>query len=459
MADRYDISSSLRDFIIDNIQLDKQIGRGANGRILQAKWEGTVVAVKEIHSIFINDVSEAEFQVFKKSFLRECEQSSRLRHPNIVRFFGIYYPPGARAPSLVMERLHCSLTNLLEQNPVLPIETKLSIIHDVALGLRYLHTRTPIIIHRDLSSNNVLISKGMEGKIGDLGTARLMDPTRQSQMTKAPGTVDFMPPEALAASGSVQYERELDVFSFGCVMLHTLSHQWPTPSEPVVTDLETFEMKAKSEIERRSSYFDKIDINRSNMFIPMIESCLCNVPKSRASVVNLCGQLEGFVNSQSSSTESSIDDIDLPSLMLKHEMERKDAEIHNKDAEICKKDAEICKKDAEIRNKDVQIQNNKKEIQRQATELEALKSSMAKLQVQLKMQYPVPPKVVMPSRQVTNLNSIVTTHYVEYNIFRLVRIVAISGMISHQHGSSVLTYQQNIGPLLLLSWMEKSMLQ
>ena len=88
-----------------------------------------------------------------------------LRHPNIVSFFGIYWPPGARAPSLVMERLNCSLNSLLEQNPVLPIETKLSIIHDVALGLRYLHTRTPIIIHRDLSSNNVLISKEWKEKL------------------------------------------------------------------------------------------------------------------------------------------------------------------------------------------------------------------------------------------------------------------------------------------------------
>ena len=280
MADEKDIPSSLHDFIIDNIQLEKQIGRGANGRILAAKWERIKVAVKEIHSIFINEVSEPEFQAFKRSFLRECEQSSRLRHPNIVRFFGIYNPPSARVPSLVMELLHCSLTNLLEQNPFLLIETKLSIIYDVTLGLRYLHTRTPVIIHRDLSSNNVLISKGMEGKIGDLGTARLVDPTRQSQMTKAPGTVDFMPPEALAASGSVRYERELDVFSFGCVMLHTLSHQWPTPSEPVVTDPVSFEVKGRTEVERRSSYFDKIE-DRAGMLIPTIKSCLNNIPKNR----------------------------------------------------------------------------------------------------------------------------------------------------------------------------------
>ena len=366
------VSSSLRDFIIDNIQLDKQIGRGANGRILEAKWEGAIVAVKEIHSIFFNEVSELEFQAFKRSFLQECEQSSRLRHPNIVRFFGIYWPPDARAPSLVMERLQCSLTSLLEQNPVLLIDTKLSIIHDVALGLRYLHTRIPIIIHRDLSSNNVLVSKGMEGKIGDLGTARLVDPTRQSRMTKAPGTVDFMPPEALAAGENVRYERELDVFSFGCVMLHTLSHQWPTPSEPVVTDPVTFEVKGRTEAERRSNYFNKIsenkvDRNKSGVLIPVIESCLNNIPKNRASIVTICNQLEDLVGDQC----SSIDDIDLPLSALKQEMERKDTDIQNKDIQI----------------------------QRQAAEIEALRSGMAELQMQLKA---VSPKVNMLSRQVSN---------------------------------------------------------
>ena len=386
-----DIPPSLREFIIDNIHLGNQIGRGANGRILEAKWEGTMVAVKEIHAIFLNEVSEAEFQAFKRSFLRECEQSSRLRHPNIVRFFGIYWPPAARAPSLVMERLHCSLTSLLEQNPVLPIETKVSIIYDAALGLRYLHTRTPIIIHRDLSSNNVLVSKGMEGKIGDLGTARLVDPTRQSRMTKAPGTVDFMPPEALAATENIRYERELDVFSFGCVMVHTLSHQWPTPSEPVVTDPVNFELKAKSEVERRSKYFDKIANSRLGELIPMIKSCLNNAPKNRISIVTVCNQLEGLVNEQQSST-----DIDLPISALKQE-------ITNKDAEICRMSDEIHTKDAEIKNKNIQIQhqadeiekvksdmanlqmqtqNKNIQIQRQADEIEKLKCDMAKLQMQ-----------------------------------------------------------------------------
>ena len=70
--------AALRDCVIDNIRIGTQIGRGANGRILEAKWEGIIVAVKEIHSIFMNEVSDAEFQSFKTSFLRECEQTSRI---------------------------------------------------------------------------------------------------------------------------------------------------------------------------------------------------------------------------------------------------------------------------------------------------------------------------------------------------------------------------------------------
>ena len=74
---------SLEDFIISNVQTGRQIGSGAHGRILEARWEGTVVAIKETHAIF-TEASEIEFHSLKRNFLQECEQSSRLRHPNIM---------------------------------------------------------------------------------------------------------------------------------------------------------------------------------------------------------------------------------------------------------------------------------------------------------------------------------------------------------------------------------------
>ena len=311
----------------------------------------------------MNEVGDLEFQSFKRSFLRECEQSSRLRHPNIVRFFGIYYPPGARVPSLVMERLHCSLASLLENNPVVPIGTKIWIIKDIALGLRYLHTRNPPIIHRDLSSNNVLLSKGMEGKIGDLGTARLVDPRRQSRMTKAPGTVDFMPPEALEDVTNIHYGKELDVFSFGCVMLHTLSHQWPTPSQAVIINPETgLVTGGRSDVERRSKYFERIDRSRSDVLIPLIESCLSNLPKNRPSIVRVCDQLEGQLVDRERPLSN-----ELTVSALQQEIQQKDAELQRKDNEIQRNYSEIQQLITTLHDKDVM--------------LEILRSDMSKLQI------------------------------------------------------------------------------
>ena len=381
-----DCSPALRDCVIDNIRIGKQIGRGANGRILEAKWEGIVVAVKEIHSIFMNEVSDVEFQSFKRSFLRECEQSSRLRHPNIVRFFGIYHPPGVRVPSLVMERLHCSLTSLLEDNPVVPIGIKLSIIHHVSLGLRYLHTRNPPIIHRDLSSNNVLLSKGMEGKIGDLGTARLVDPRKQSRMTKAPGTIDFMPPEALEDVTNIRYGKELDVFSFGCVILHTLSHQWPTPSQAVIINPDTgLVTGGRTEVERRSQYFERIDRSRSDVLIPLTESCLSNLPKNRPSIVRVCDQLEGqLVDREIVSANCH----ELTILTLQGVIKQKDAELQRNFSEIQRKDAEIERNCTEIQRKEDEIHRNVLEIKQLTTVLhnkdaiiESLRLDVSKLQI------------------------------------------------------------------------------
>ena len=401
-----DFPAALRDCVIDNIRIGKQIGRGANGRILEAKWEGIIVAVKEIHSIFMNEVSDAEFQSFKTSFLRECEQTSRLCHPNIVRFFGIYHPSDARVPSLVMERLHCSLTSLLEDNPVVPIGIKHSIIKDVALGLRYLHTRNPPIIHRDLSSNNVLLSKGMEGKIGDLGTARLVDSRRQSRMTQAPGTAHFMPPEALAEDvTNICYGKELDMFSFGCIMLHTLSHQWPTPSQAVIINPDTgLVAGGRSEVERRSQYFERIDRSRLDVLIPLIESCLSNLPKNRPSIVRVCDQLENqLVDKESvsvnemtmSALQQEVQQRDIEIQRKDAEIQRKDAEIQSKVIDIQRRDTELQRKDNEIQTKDYEIlrnnfeiQSNNAEIQRLTTALhdkdvilEILRSDMSKLQI------------------------------------------------------------------------------
>ena len=293
----------LRELVINNVVRGSVIGKGASGKIFKGTWEGAPCAIKEIHSIFAELTSEEEFMVFKAAFVEECRRSIRLRHPNIVQFFGVYFRPQEAVnleanlhdlPCLVMELLHSDLTAFLSENPVIPYETKLSILHDIALGLRFLHTNTPPIIHRDLSSNNVLISRGYFAKIGDLGTARLLNPnrgvqlSRMSQMTKAPGTVDFMSPEVLF--DNPQYGTPLDVFSLACVSLHTITHQWPTPTAPTYTDPESHELLPRSEVERRSSFFDKFEEEALSLK-PLLMQCLKNDPKARPTIVKICDSL------------------------------------------------------------------------------------------------------------------------------------------------------------------------
>ena len=323
---------ALKDCLIPNIQLGKVIGHGAYGNIMEAKWEGSVVAVKEIHSIF-KEVDEEQFQALKVKFVNECKRSSQFRHPNIVRFLGVYLPPGTRVPSLVMERLQCSLTELLGKNPTIPLELKLSTLHQIVLGLRYLHSRTPPIIHRDLSSNNILISKGMEAKIADLGTVRFLDPNTRTPMSLAPGTKDFMPPEALNAASNqlLRYKQDIDIFSFGCVMLHVFSHEWPTPSENVLIDATSRTLTARSEVERRAKYLGKVPKQIEDVAVPLIVSCLENFSDDRPNAEEVCDQLETLiVNSKHTSTlpEDMLQNYLLLN-KLQNEVTEKTAEIEN----------------------------------------------------------------------------------------------------------------------------------
>ena len=89
---------------------------------------------------------------------------------------GIYLSEGDPVPGLVMERLSCNLDQLLTKHLYIPEGIKYNILHGVSLGIRFLHMCRPTpVIHRDLSSKNVLVSSAMEGKIGDLATVRFVN--------------------------------------------------------------------------------------------------------------------------------------------------------------------------------------------------------------------------------------------------------------------------------------------
>ena len=176
-----------------------------------------------------------------------------------------------------MEFLPTTLTSCIEQYGILPKEISYSILHDVALGLHYLHGQTPPIIHRDLSSNNVLLTHNMSAKISDLGVARIFHLTLSqiNCMTQTPGTPTFMPPEVMAANP--KYDTSVDVFSYGVMMIHTLSGQWP---EPQIGPSRTKKGRIipVSEVERREMFLKVIEKDR---LMDLIHKCINNDPQHR----------------------------------------------------------------------------------------------------------------------------------------------------------------------------------
>ena len=301
-----DISDQLKNLTLEDvIPLNKELGRGAYGKVFTVKYLGLSCAAKEIHSLLIDGVNPEEKKAIKNGFIRECYHSSLIRHPNIVQFMGVYYAkqsdlesdPRTDLPIMVMELMDTSLTSFVKDNQSkITMETKVSIIHDVSLGLSYLHGRRPAVIHRDLSSNNVLLSKGhLVAKISDLGTAKMIradSKQTKSRLTTAPGTLHFMPPEALDEEYPI-YGTPVDVFSFGGVALHLFSEEWPTPTSQVKKDPKTKKLMALTEAERRQQYLYKMR-GGAGVLKEMVERCLENDPDDRPSIKEVFEIIESF---------------------------------------------------------------------------------------------------------------------------------------------------------------------
>ena len=171
----------------DQIQLtDKCLGKGGWGSVIEGKYCGCAVAVKQIHELILSDHN-------RRLFEREMSIAARCRHPCLLQFIGATNDEGS--PLFVTELMESSLRALLEQRPLSSLEVSV-ISLDFAQALNYLHLKKPSpIIHRDISSANVLLWRQADqwrGKVSDYGTANVL----QQTMTVGPGALIYSAPEA-----------------------------------------------------------------------------------------------------------------------------------------------------------------------------------------------------------------------------------------------------------------------
>ena len=174
----------------DQIQLtEKFLGKGGWGSVFEGKYCGCTVAVKEIYEDLLN-VSSHNRELLE----REMNIASKCRHPCLLQFIGA--TNDERSALFVTELMEKSLRKLLEQRSLSTAEVVV-ISLDVARALNYLHQKKPRpIIHRDISSANVLLWRQADrwrGKVSDYGAANFM----QHTMSVCPGAPIYSAPEAL----------------------------------------------------------------------------------------------------------------------------------------------------------------------------------------------------------------------------------------------------------------------
>ena len=374
-------------FRYQTFQIDKSqtLGHGSYGAVYKAKCDQLPCAAKVLHSTIVDPSNHDPGAVrIMDRFSQECALLESIRHPNIVQYLAMTFDPESRLPVLLIELLDESLTKMLERSPKsLAYYIQVDICHDVALAIAYLHSNN--IIHRDLSSNNVLIIAGRRAKVTDFGMSKLAGaaPT-MTPLTMCPGTLAYMPPEALREPP--RYTKKLDCFSEGVIMIQVCTRLWPEPGPR--TQLVPFPASPTGmtevpvlEPERRKNHIDLIDPNHALLRIAM--ECLKYEERERPSSEELCQRLAGLkdshhyrdnvrqhqdeIQAKDSQIMSQNQQLLEKERVIQEVIREKERVIQDKDRELQDKDRELQDKEREseraLQNKDRVIQDKERESQ------------------------------------------------------------------------------------------------
>ena len=293
------------EFTFKQVQLfkNKTLGTGSYGAVCKAKCDQLICAAKLLYPVLfqmqVPDPGKEHRQPFRR-FEVECRFLKSINHPNIVQYLGTYRDPETNAPVLLMELMDESLTHFLESSPGdIPYHIQVNLSQDIAQALAFLHANG--IIHRDLSSNNVLLIAGSRAKVSDFGMLRFVDTVNLATMTTCPGTAAYMPPEAL--NEPPVYSEKLDTFSVGVLLIQMMTRQYPEPSDRFrsiqipdpqnpITTLQV--LVPIPDVERRQAHISLIE--PTHPLLPIALECLKHRDVERPSSQELCQMFEELKN-------------------------------------------------------------------------------------------------------------------------------------------------------------------
>ena len=335
---KIEMASPVRELAYGPVEIyhDMTFGIGSYGKVCRAKYGHLPCAAKLLHDTMFQTIDPG-IQKFVERFEQECAFLRMIKHPNIVQYLGTSRDPQSGRLTLLMELMDESLTGFLERSTFpLPYHTQVNICYDVALALAHLHFNK--IIHRDLSSNNVLlIGDGSRAKVTDFGMSKLMGMNpRMTKLTMCPGTAAYMPPEALLTPP--QYSDKLDCFSHGVMAIQVITRQFPSPGDAHKYSVSKGQ-KAKGarrslqqipESERRKKDLDLVE--PTHPLLPLALNCIEDIDSERPSAEEICERLTALKKEErytSSVEKSSIQRLQLDIEAKNHVIVGKDLELAN----------------------------------------------------------------------------------------------------------------------------------
>lgn len=270
---------------ISNEQI--KVGQGGFGEVFLGEWQGKKVAIKKL--------------TFKKvyqgdnlsKFINEINITSSLRHPNIVLYMGAsidkdnYY--------MITEYLpKGSLFDLIHtQKFKFDDKTKIKIAFDIAVAIKYLHSRN--VVHCDLKSSNVLLDDNFNIKLGDFGLSRFLNSGKEPTHGRI-GTPHWMAPEILKGG---TYQFPADIFSYGMILWELITYKIPYHNiDPMkIVDLITKEKKIV-----------KVPDEGNPVLRRIAQRCIQYEPRDRPSL-DVVLEVLGKVNKENSLVDNCTEEI------------------------------------------------------------------------------------------------------------------------------------------------------
>lgn len=234
----FSLSSTADDTCLDDLEVNlkeivkgERISTGFSAEVFSACWRGSEVALKELH--WNDRLHEKKVDAFRKELLIML----RFRHPNLVLLMGAV--TRTLPYSLILEL--CSggtIFELLHRRRLFDLSwrQRMKILIDVAKAMNYLHLCSPVIIHRDLKSLNVLLAEHVAdeydtpvAKVSDFGLSTWapftsIGPDPDESCQSLVGTYHWMAPEIIQ---SKPYNERIDSFAFGILVFEIASRTIP----------------------------------------------------------------------------------------------------------------------------------------------------------------------------------------------------------------------------------------